>query len=119
MFGGFFLLILSTLHAWGLAWGREDHKAASSLAWWSWLVLFIGGVPVGFAMNYFAFNVIWEAFPFGGDVTDNKTQIALVLWALAALGLSYKKNRRSGVFAVLAGLLVLAIFLIPHSAQVN
>jgi hypothetical protein len=119
MFGGFFLLILSTLHAWALAWGREDYKAASSLAWWSWLVLFIGGVPVGFAMNYFAFNVIWEAFPFGGDVTDNKTQIALILWALAAMGLSYKKNRRSGVFAVVAGLLVLAIFLIPHSAQVG
>ncbi|MHC4944947.1 MAG: hypothetical protein ACYTG7_18180, partial [Planctomycetota bacterium] len=93
MFGGFFLLILCAFHSVGLAMGREDHKASSRLAWWSWIVMFMGGVPFGFAMNYYAFNVFWEAFPFGGDVTDNKTQIALLLWGLAAVGLSWKKGR--------------------------
>jgi hypothetical protein len=119
MFGGFFLLILCAFHSVGLARGREDHLAASRLAWWSWILMFLGGVPFGWAMNYYAFDVIWEAFPFGGDVTDNKTQIALILWGLVAAGLSWKKGRKSGLIAVVGAILVLAIFMIPHSAQIG
>jgi hypothetical protein len=119
MFGGFLLLILSVFYALELARGKNENRTAGRLAWWSWIVLFIGAVPFGIPMNYYAFNVYWEAFPFGGDVTDNKSQIALIIWLLAVLGLSFRRGRKTGLAVVLAGILVLAIFLIPHSAQVS
>lgn len=119
MFGGFFLLIWSALHALRLAAGGDDEGKAAPLAWWAWAVMFIGGVPLGFAMNWYAFGVVWEAFPFGRDVTDNKTQIALIIWGIAGLALTLKRSRKSGVFAAVAALLVLALFLIPHSVQVG
>jgi hypothetical protein len=119
MFGGFLLLILCVFYALELARGKNENRTAGRLAWWSWIVLFIGAVPFGIPMNYYAFNVYWEAFPFGGDVTDNKSQIALIIWLLAALALSFRRGRKTGLITVLAGLVVLAIFLIPHSAQLS
>ncbi len=120
MFAGFFVLILAALYGLDLGRGRdsdEKKNPAHKLAWLAWIILFIGGVPIGFAMNIYAFDVVWEAFPFGSDVTDNKTQVALVLWGAAAVWLSTSRKRRraAGLFAALAGLLVLAIYLIPHS----
>jgi hypothetical protein len=116
MFAGFFLLIWSSLYGAAVMRGaKEAVSPARRLAWWAWAVLFIGGVPIGIAMNYYAFNVYWEAWPFGGDVTDNKTQIALVIWGIAAIGLTVHKGRKSGLAALLAGVAVLFIFLIPHS----
>ncbi len=118
MFGGFFFLIWSGLHALKPAAGKGDTKIAARLGWWAWITLFIGGVPLGIPMNYYAFGTTWEAFPFGGDVTDNKTQVALIVWGIAAIGLSRGKGRKSALLAVFAAIIVLAIFLIPHSAQV-
>jgi hypothetical protein len=66
-------------------------------------------------MNYYAFDVFWEAVPFGQDVTDNKTQVALVFWGLAAIFLTRRSGRHAGFFTVAAGLLSLAMYLIPHS----
>lgn len=120
MFGGFCVLILSVFHAIAMAAGRgkDNPAAAGRLGWMAWLILFIGGLPLGCAMNYYAFNVYWEAWPFGGDVTDNKTQIALIIWGIATYFLMKKPSKKAGIVGVLAGLVVLAIFLIPHSAQI-
>ncbi|MFH1998126.1 MAG: hypothetical protein ABIK28_00530 [Planctomycetota bacterium] len=115
MFGGFFVLILSVFHSFALALNRGRLDAPGRLAWLAWVIMFIGGVPLGWAMNYFAFHVYWEAWPFGGDVTDNKTQVALIIWGLAAFLLARKPSPKTGILGVLAGLVVLAIFLIPHS----
>jgi hypothetical protein len=119
MFGGFFLLIWSALYALLPALGKGDAKPAARLGLWAWIVMFVGGIPFGFLMNYYAFDVVWEAFPFGNDVTDNKTQVALILWGIATVGLYRGKGRKSAVFAMVVAVLVLALFLIPHSAQVS
>ena len=119
MFGGFFLLIWSALIALSLALSGEPTDKAAPMALWSWIVLFVGGVPLGFAMNYYAFDVIWEAWPFGGDVTDNKTQIALLFWGIACIALSKGKGKKAGLFAAFAALVTLATYLIPHSAQIG
>jgi hypothetical protein len=119
MFGGFFLLIWSALHAFKPALGKGDAKSSARLGLWAWIVLFIGGLPIGFLMNYYAFDVAWEGFPFGKDVTDNKTQIALILWGIATLGLYIGKGRKAGLLAIGTAVIVLAIYLIPHSAQVG
>lgn len=120
MFGGFFFLIWCALII--LLPARKDAPAVPVRpAWLSWTIMFIGGVPFGIAMNWYAFGVTWEAFPFGEDVTDNKTQVALVVWGVAALLLAIRKGqgKMTRVASVIAALVVLAIYLIPHSAQVS
>jgi hypothetical protein len=119
MFGGFFLLIWSALYAFRPAFGKGDAKPAARLGLWAWITMFLGGLPIGFLMNYYAFDVFWEAFPFGKDVTDNKTQIALLLWGISVLALYIGKGKKAGLLAIGTALVVLAIFLIPHSAQIG
>jgi hypothetical protein len=114
MFAGICLLMMSMWGAAGLLGGRAEPKTAR-LAWWAWAAMFIGGVPFGILMNYYAFDVLWEAVPFGNDITDNKTQVALVFWGLAAIFLTHRPGRHAGLFALGAGLLSLAMYLIPHS----
>ena len=120
MFGGFFFLIWSAFIL--VFRHREDAPGAPVRpAWLAWVIMFLGGVPFGIPMNWYAFGVYWEAFPFGKDVTDNKTQVALLVWGIATLILarSKGKSRPARALAVTAAVLVLAIYLIPHSAQVG
>ncbi len=83
------------------------------LALWTIIVLFIGGFPLGFAMNGYAFGEMWGGWPFGSDVTDNKTQVAFIGWLIAFFMI--KKNKNGKIFALLAALLMLVVYLIPHS----
>ncbi len=114
MFGGFLFIILAAFGAVRLIRGSTETGVGRS-AWWAWALLFIGGVPIGVLMNWYAFHVTWEAVPFGYDVTDNKTQVALVFWGLAAIFLTRRPGKHAGVFALLAAILSLAMYMIPHS----
>ncbi len=84
------------------------------LSIWTFSLLAVGGFIFGPIVQYFAFGQAWTGFPVGYDLTDNKTLIAGVFW-LAALILNLKKERRW--FVVLAGIVLLGIFSIPHSAR--
>ncbi len=112
MFLGFYCVILSALDSLTFFRGVEPKRSPhrTGLAGWIWMA--IGGVPIGMLMNRFAFGVYWEAWPFGADVTDNKTQALLLLYALALL--ASRKGRRPWLIP-LASLTVLAVYLIPHS----
>ena len=115
MFGGFLLMVLGAFAASDFLRGRGDAKPVIRLGGWGWLVFAIGGLPLGFLMNWYAFRVIWEAWPFGADVTDNKTQVALAIYGLGLLAFLWKKNR-AAAWLVLAGTAVaFAVFIIPHS----
>jgi hypothetical protein len=78
------------------------------------VTLLIGGFVFGPLVQKYAFGQYWTGFPFGYDLTDNKTLIALVFWTLAVLA-NLRKNRRFWV--ILASLVMLVVFLIPHSAR--
>lgn len=80
---------------------------------WTLVFLFIGGFPLGFAMNGYAFGEMWGGFPFGNDITDNKTLIAFIGWLVAFYMI--KKNLLPKLFAVLAAILMLIVYMIPHS----
>ncbi|MEW6702718.1 MAG: hypothetical protein AB1298_08350 [Bacteroidota bacterium] len=80
---------------------------------WAIILLFIGGFPLGFLMNYFAFGQVWSGFPFGNDITDNKTLIAFAGWLLAYFMI--KKNLQPKLFALLAAILMILVYSIPHS----
>jgi len=75
--------------------------------------LIIGGFIFGPLMQKFAFGEYWTGIPFGYDLTDNKTLIAVLAWAFALWHGSKKKNSRAVfIFAMVA---TLAVYLIPHS----
>ncbi len=78
------------------------------------ICLFTGGLVFGPMVQYHAFGAYWTGFPFGFDLTDNKTLIAFVFW-LAAVAFNIRKERR--FMTILAALVMLLIFTIPHSSR--
>ena len=80
----------------------------------SFYLLFIGGFILGPIVQKFAFDIFWSGFPFGSDLTDNKTLIALI--ALIAAVLTTKKpwNRWVTIAAILV---MFVVFSIPHSMR--
>jgi len=61
----------------------------------------------------YAFGDLWTGFPFGYDLTDNKTLIALIGW-LAALWAMYKSPHPKR-WILIAAAVTLVVFVIPHS----
>jgi hypothetical protein len=77
------------------------------------LILFaIGGFILGPIVQYYAFGELWTGVPFGWDLTDNKTLIALIIWVVAVF-----MNRKSDktIYTILAAIILLIVFSIPHS----
>lgn len=82
-------------------------------AWATFHLLFVGGLILGPIVQYQAFGAFWTGAPFGYDLTDNKTLIAVVGWGIALWRLHRGRNARWWVVA--ASVLVLTVFVIPHS----
>lgn len=78
----------------------------------AFILLLIGGMILGPLVQKHAFGELWTGIPFGWDLTDNKTLIAILFWFLAYAG-NLKKERRG--LTILAAFVLLAIFSIPHS----
>lgn len=128
MFGTVFFVALATVFGLGVLFGTTNPRVPLIFVSMAGLFTLVGGYPFGFAMNWYAFGTIWEGVPFGTDATDNKTQILLVyflLVALSGLGTISKGKCGRDVFgttalsamAVLSFLVMLGIYLIPHSIQ--
>jgi len=126
MFGAFFFMVMSFLAAIEILRGREDKKNAMRAARWVLVTSFIGGWPLGFLLNRQVFGTLWEGFPFGYDVTDNKTQVIFILW-LASMLLAWgsfvgrgeekdRLGRKAFALSIVACFVVsLALFILPHS----
>jgi hypothetical protein len=81
-------------------------------ALWTLIFFFTGGIILGPIVQYFAFGDLWTGIPFGWDLTDNKTLIALIFWILAVV-MNRKKDRP--FYIALAAIVLLLVFSIPHS----
>jgi hypothetical protein len=90
-----------------------DQPRLKTLTGWTLVFLAVGGLVFGPVMQKFAFDAYWTGWPFGSDLTDNKTAVAVLAWIMAALAL--KRSRNPRVWVVGAAVIVLAVFLIPHS----
>lgn len=80
---------------------------------WTVVFLFIGGFILGPAVQWYAFGALWTGWPFGTDLTDNKTLFAFVAW-IAALVAAYK-SKHPARWALAAAIVTLLVYLIPHS----
>lgn len=84
------------------------------------LAFLLGGFVFGPLLQYYAFGVYWSGWPLGGDLTDNKTLFAFIIWLAVLLPNLFTRVRNSKYSRYLylfATLVTLAIFIIPHSAN--
>ncbi len=80
----------------------------------SFVLLVLGGFVFGPIVQKYAFGVYWSGFPFGGDLTDNKTLFAGIALLVALVTRKKQWNRWAVVIAMLV---MFAIFSIPHSMR--
>jgi hypothetical protein len=76
-------------------------------------LLVFGGLVLGPVVQKLAFGEYWTGVPFGYDLTDNKTLIAAVAWVPAVMQLRGGRQARAAV--VLAAVVTMVVFAIPHS----
>lgn len=87
------------------------------LAWVTLGLLTVGGLVLGPFVQKQAFGAYWTGWPFGGDLTDNKTLLMWLAWALAA-GVVWSFPGRVGRWAAgLATVAMLGVYLVPHSLR--
>jgi hypothetical protein len=80
---------------------------------WTVGLLFAGGFIFGPLVQKLAFGTWWTGVPNGWDLTDNKTLIAMVFWVIAFI--AGRGGRRARPWTVAAAMLMLVVFMIPHS----
>ena len=76
------------------------------------VTLFVGGFIFGPLVQHAAFGPWWTGFPYGTDLTDNKTLLSFLFFLAALVTLKWKYNKWVVCLAVL---FMIAIFSIPHS----
>jgi hypothetical protein len=84
-----------------------------TLAFFTVLCLGLGGMILGPIVQKFAFGEFWTGWPFGGDMTDNKTLVAFLFWLIAYLRLM--RNKPARLWVIAAAVVLLAVYMIPHS----
>jgi len=87
---------------------RRDRMALVTLG-----LLVVGGLILGPIVQKYAFGAFWTGWPLGEDLTDNKLAVAVVAWGWA----SWRRGdgRWPRATAIIAALIVLAVYMIPHS----
>jgi hypothetical protein len=105
----FFAMLFSTLA--GLM-ALVKHPLYKKYALWTLILFLIGGFILGPLVQNYAFGELWTGIPFGWDLTDNKTLIAAVFWILAVV---MNRKYEKPFFTILAALILLLVFSIPHS----
>ena len=93
------------------AWFRGSNQ--SKYIVYTLLFLVLGGMILGPIMQKLAFGAFWTGWPFGHDLTDNKTFIGLFFWLIAFWQL--KKNPGNRTWTIVAMFVFIAVFFIPHS----
>ncbi|HCT31038.1 MAG TPA: hypothetical protein DIW31_09965 [Bacteroidales bacterium] len=78
------------------------------------IFLLVAGFIFGPLVQKFAFGAFWTGFPFGYDLTDNKTLIAFVGWTIAVF---FNWKTRRPWLSVLAAILMIIVYSIPHSLR--
>ncbi len=110
MFGA--MLVASRLLLGQLRGGGEERPA---LVLATMILLVVGGLFLGPVVQKFAFDAYWTGWPFGSDLTDNKTAVAVLAWLPATL--LALRRRRTRLAVVLGWVVMMGVFLIPHSMR--
>lgn len=105
----FLVMLFSTLAGLFAAFTIERYRRYTI---WTFVLLFIGGFIFGPWVQWYAFGDWWTGVPFGWDLTDNKALFAFIFWIAALFGI---KGKGRPWLIILAAIMTLVIFSIPHS----
>lgn len=108
MLAAMVLSVRAGLEAWYGGAGQSIYATLTLLA------LVGGGIIFGPLVQKAAFGKYWTGVPFGHDLTDNKTLIAVVAWAVALVA-GWVGREHADVWRLAASGISLLAFLIPHS----
>jgi len=75
--------------------------------------LLLGGIILGPIVQKFAFDAYWTGWPWGHDLTDNKTLVAMIMWAIALW--KVRKNPSNRLWVLIAFIVLTLVYMIPHS----
>ena len=89
---------------------------AYRLALWTTSLLFAGGFIFGPIVQKFAFGEYWTGWPWGHDLTDTKIVVSMIFWVIALWRARGADPKRGRVWIIIASVVTLLIYLIPHSA---
>lgn len=106
----FFAMVLSTKTGLHAAFGGQ-HLLQYAIV--TTLLFMMGGMLLGPIVQKYAFDAYWTGWPFGTDLTDNKTLVAFIFWAIAVWRL--KKDPTNKWWPIIAAVVLIAVYLIPHS----
>lgn len=90
---------------------HPGYRKYMKMAFWT---LLVGGLVLGPIIQKYAFGDFWTGWPLGQDLTDNKTLVAFLFWALA-MYTNRKPDRPRPAFALAASIVLLLVYFIPHS----
>jgi len=94
---------------------RPGRPAAVKTIVAAMVLLVVGGLFLGPLVQKFAFDAYWTGWPFGTDLTDNKTAVAVLAW-LPAVILALRA-RRTRWAVVIGWIVMMGVFLVPHSLR--
>jgi hypothetical protein len=106
----FLAMLFSTVTGIEAIFGR---KKVLVHTWLTVISLLIGGLIFGPIVQKYSFGAYWTGWPFGHDMTDNKSLVAFLFW-IAALFIQYRK-KENRTWPIVAAIVMLVVFLIPHS----
>jgi hypothetical protein len=79
---------------------------------WTLIFLILGGFVMGPIVQKYSFGQFWTGWPLGEDLTDNKVLFALIAFLPAWF---LRKKSYGRWLALFAALVMMAVYLIPHS----
>jgi len=106
----FLAMLLSTRTGLEFFNNKPNYK---KLLYWTLGILLLGGMIFGPIMQKYAFGEYWTGFPYGIDLTDNKTLLAVIGWLIALV--AFKKSAKPRFWILFASIFMFIIYLIPHS----
>ena len=109
-----FMFVSMLFASYGLILAIANKKNVGRYVILTIITLIIGGFIFGPLVQKYAFGVYWSGFPFGYDLTDNKTLIAL--FALL-INIIFLKKKIFRITSIIAFCVMITIFCIPHSLR--
>jgi hypothetical protein len=97
--------------------GRPE---ARRYAWVTVVGIAIGGLVLGPIVQKHAFGAFWTGWPFGSDLTDDKTLAMWLAWVAAVAVFRHRKDPLDRVarwVTVAAALVMIAVYVVPHSLR--
>ncbi len=97
--------------------GRPESRR---YAWVAVVGIAIGGLVLGPIVQKYAFGAYWTGWPFGTDLTDDKTLGMWLAWVAAIVVLERRKDPADRVArwaTIAASLVMIAVYLVPHSLR--